>query len=162
MSNTPSPQHEAFTLIGSEEDRQEILAFIRKNQHTLDRLLNALSSAPGRIEDGCYILARPIHLTVDADRFAMSYKKPKPKRSRSGGYCINFEIRSRDAANHAATALGFATAVGCMRIRDAIRASNLIRKTGQDASGTLNHLAGVFIAQIESASHHLSARLAMH
>lgn len=162
MSRTTHQNNAPFKLIRSEEDRREVLAFIRKHERTLDRLLETLSGGAGKIEDGCYILAKPIHVTVDADRFAMSLKAPKPKRNSSGDYRITFEIRSRDLASFAAPALVFATAVGCMRIRDAIRACNLIRKTGQDAAGTLNQMVGDFIDQIESAAHHLSADVTLH
>ncbi|MBB3612992.1 hypothetical protein [Rhizobium sp. BK602] len=141
-----------FTLVASVEDRQNIVAFVGQNGQAFERLSDALSNASGKIENGCYFLAKPIFVTVTANGVAISGKAPKRKRAHTAGYRITFELRSRDASENGAMAMLIATAVGCMRIRDTISACDLVCKVGYDISETLNEMAGEFIEQIEISS----------
>ena len=161
MSHISSP-HEPFPFIRSKEDHQEILAFIRQNQGAADRLLAMLADAPGKVEDGVYKFAKPIHVKVDAERFTVSRKEPKLKPNSGKSYRITFELSYRSLGPVAAPALAIATAVGCMRIRAAICASNLVAKTGHDAHDMLNQMVGAIIDQIDAAAAQLSMDITLH
>lgn len=141
-----------FTLVASIEDHQNIVAFVGQNSQAFNYLLDALSNANGKIENGCCFLSKPIFVTVTANRVAISGKAPQRKRTHTAGYRITFELRSRDPSENGAMAMLIATAVGCMRIRDTISACDLICKVGYDITRTLNEMAAEFIEQIEISS----------
>ncbi|RYG96135.1 MAG: hypothetical protein EON58_12720, partial [Alphaproteobacteria bacterium] len=121
MSQKLFPQKDTFKVFHSEEDSQELLAFIKKNAAVLNRLHDALSSAPGKIEDSFYVFDEPIHLTVNAERILLSPNGRKRKVRFNGSFSLSFSIRSLDTAPNAAWEMVIPTAIGCMRIRDAIR-----------------------------------------
>lgn len=96
----------------------------------IGRLLDSLERTPGKIQDGAYVFAKPIYLMVDAQRFVVSVKEPKKKRNTSGGHSVIFAIGSRDIASSTVPVFAMAVAIGCMRIRDAIRACDLVHAAG--------------------------------
>ncbi|MBP2460183.1 MULTISPECIES: hypothetical protein [unclassified Rhizobium] len=159
MSQKLFPQKDTFKVFHSEEDSQELLVFIKKNAAVLNRLHDALSSAPCKIEDSFYVFDEPIHLTVNAERILLSPNGRKRKIRFNGSFSLSFSIRSLDTAPNAAWEMLIPTAIGCMRIRDAIRSCNLLHKAGFDASDTLTELDEVFIHQIVSLSHQMLHRM---
>ena len=161
MSHISSP-NDPFALIRSKEDHQEILAFIRQNQGAADRLLAMITDPPGEVEDGVFSFAKPIHVKVDSERFTVSRKEPKLKQNSGKSYRITFELNYRNLGPIAAPALALATLVGCMRIRDLIRASNLVVKTGQNADAILYQMVGDIIGQIDVAAAQLSTDVTLH
>ena len=146
----------------SSQCKSTILAFIRQNQGAADRLLAMIADTPGKVEDGVFSFAKPIHVKLDAERFAVSRKEPKFKQNSGKSYRITFELGYRNLGPVAAPALALATLVGCMRIRDLIRASNMVVKTGQNADAILYQMVGAIIDQIDVAAAQLSTDVTLH
>lgn len=157
MLYTPDVPAQTFMLLHSEDDRAELQAFIQENGPAINRLLKALTDKPGYIDNDQYRFAEPVYLKVDAHGLKVLKKRPN-QGSRARGSClVVFSIASRSTAATAVEALGLATVLGCMRIRDAVRACNRVYASGADAQEILEDLAGTFARQIESAAYHLLA-----
>jgi hypothetical protein len=156
MSLFTPAREDTFPLIRSEEDRRNITAFTLRHGHVFERLSDAFANAPASIVNGRHVLARPVFMTVDADRVALSRKEPKDKPVPGKGHRVTFSLNARDPGEHGTAAIVMAVAVGTMRIQHALQMCDRIHAAGTDPSQALYPLLDEYIEQIRSASHWLA------
>jgi hypothetical protein len=153
MSLNTSSQEPTFKVLASEEERELLTEFFLKHRRVFMRLANAFDNAPASIEDGAHVLAAPLFLTVDTKDIVLSRKEPKRKRACGNHNCVTFMLRAREQGEHGTNAIVMATAIGTLRMQQAMQMADLLAQNGVDPSEALNNVLAEYAAQIESMSH---------
>jgi hypothetical protein len=149
---TPSKKP-TFKTIASEEELELLKAFFLKHQRVFMRLADAFDHAPASIEDGVHVLADPLFFTVDAQGVALSRKEPKRKRADGNCGRVTFLLRARQQGEHGTNAIALATAIGTLRMQQAIQMADLLAQNGVDPTEALDNVLAEYAAQIESMSY---------